>query len=278
MIKFCFIILSLIGFSIPQSYAQIYRWVDKDGQVHFTNNKSTIPADHLDQSQEVPPGALQEQVTHSGTSLPPSAATTEAAPTRTSDEHLTLQQEEAEIDARIAAAQEERQHYLKQLNAMRPAQMNALVGGGKRRRVVAWGRSLAAVERQLDALHEERQQVQAKLQALDQTSPPAAATDSQTPGMLFDKQGHTRAYWQRRSVPLYKRLQQAREQRQTILEQLSSDAQTPIGAQRGTYVLQLTHELEQVKQDLDRAVTDMQNLKQEAARAGAPAAWLTESY
>ena len=278
MIKFCFIILfiilSVIGFSITQSHAQIYRWVDKNGQVHFTDNPSLIPADRLEQSQQLSPDASQEQITRPGPSAPPAAAPTETPPTGMSDEHLALQQEATEIKARIAAAQEERQHYLEQLNAMRPVRVNPAFGGRDRRNVVEWGRSLAAVEKQLDTLHEELQQVQSKLQALEPTPQPTVVAASQAENRFFDKQGHTRAYWRRRSTPLYERIEKAQAQRQAILEQLSADPQTAIGAQRGREILQLTRELEQVDQDLDSATADLQNLKQEAARAGAPAAWL----
>lgn len=266
MTKRCLIILSIIGLSMTQSYAQVYRWVDKDGQVHFTDSPSRIPADRLDQSQELPSDASQGQFTHSETPAPPTSVTNEAPPPGTSAEQLTWRQQETEIKARIAAAQKERQHYLEQLDAVRPAQMNPAIGGQKRRLAIEWGRSLAAVERELDTLHEELQQVQTKLQAFKQTPPPTADT-------FFDKQGHTRAYWQRRSMPLHNRIRQAQGQRLAILEQLSADSQTAVG-RRGKEVLQLTHELQQVNQNLDSATTALQNLKQEAARAGAPAAWL----
>lgn len=259
---------------MTQSYAQVYRWVDKDGQVHFTDNPSQIPADRLNRSQEWPPAASQGKFSHSETTAPPASATSKASPTGASADRLALQQQETAIKARIAAAQKERQHYLEQIDAMRPAQMNPAIGGQKRRYVVEWGRSLAEVERQLDASREELQQVQSKLQALEQTPPPGAAAASQAQDVLFDKQGHTRAYWQRRSAPLHNRIQRARAQRQGILAQLSADSQTAVGRGRGTEVLQLTHELQQVNQELDSATTTLQNLEQEAARAGAPAAWL----
>jgi len=259
---------------MTQSYAQIYRWVDKEGRVHFTDNPGLIPADRRSQSQELSPDALQGQFSQSGTSTSPAAVTTEAPPARPSDEHLALQQEETEIKARITAAQEERQHYLEQLNAMRPVRVNPAFGGRDRRNVMAWGRSLAAVERQLDTLHEELQQVQTRQQALDQPLQPALAADAQADGRFFDKQGHSRDYWRRRSTPLYERIEKAQALRQAILEQLSADPQTDIGAQRGREVLQLTRELEQVNQDLDSATTALQDLKQEASRAGAPDVWL----
>lgn len=273
MIKRCLVILSVIGFSMTQSYAQIYRWVDKDGQVHFTDNPSLIPADRLDQSRELSPDASQGQFSRSGTSAPPAAVTTEAPQTGISDEHLALKREETEIKARIAAAQEERQHYLTQLNTMRPVRVNPAFGGRNRRDVMAWGHSLAEVERQLDTLHDELTQVQSKLQAFEQPSRPGTGADSQDENRFFDKQGHSRDYWRRRSTPLYERIEKAQAQRQAILEQLSADPQA-IGAQRASEVLQLTRELEQVTQKLDSATTDLQNLKQEANRAGAPVAWL----
>jgi seryl-tRNA synthetase len=274
MTKCYLIILSILCFSITQSDAQIYRWVDKDGGVHYTDNQSLIPADRLEQSYKLSPDAMPDNFSQSETPTP-STSTTTAAPSPTaSAKRLQLQQKEKELKARIAAAQKERQRYFEQINAMRPVQMTAETGGGKRRRVVAWGRSLAASERRLDTLHEELQQVQSKLQALEQTPPPSTAVDSQTQNMLFDKQNHTRAYWQRRSTPLHNRIQQMNVRRQAILEQLSSDSQVPIGAERGKEVLRLTRELQQVNQDLNRATTDLQNLQQEAARAGAPDDWL----
>lgn len=273
MKKCCIFILSVLWLSTTLGHAQVYRWVDKDGRVHFTDNQSSIPADRLDRSYELSPDTAQGKFSQGETATPATSAATEAPSPITSSEHLQWQQKERQIKERIAAAQEERQHYLTQIQSMRQAQMNPAFGGRKRRGVIEWGQSLAAVERQLDTLNGDLQQVQSKIQALEQTPQPADTADSQADSRLLDKQGNSRVHWHRRSAPLHNRIQQAQTQRQVILEQLSADSQAPVG-RRGKEVLRLTQELEQVNQDLARATTDLQNLQQEGARAGAPADWL----
>ena len=92
MTKCYLIILSILCFSITQSDAQIYRWVDKDGGVHYTDNQSLIPADRLEQSYKLSPDTMPDNFSQGGTPTP-SASTTTAAPSPiASAERLQLQQ------------------------------------------------------------------------------------------------------------------------------------------------------------------------------------------
>ena len=93
--------------------------------------------------------------------------------------------------------------------------------------------------------------------------------------MIQDNQGHDQDYWQQRLGTLRERLQQARQQRQIILEQLGVELPENISlGRRGQEVLQLVQTLEQLDQDIHIAETDVQALRRQAANAGAPAAWL----
>src|SRR5262245_65737824 len=55
MRKFCLLLLCVISLPVMVSVAQIYRWTDETGRVHFTNNPDTIPPDRRPDSRQLPP-------------------------------------------------------------------------------------------------------------------------------------------------------------------------------------------------------------------------------
>src|SRR5215467_14412483 len=55
MRKCCFLLLCVISLPVTVSVAQIYRWTDETGRVHFTNNPDTIPPDRRPDSRQLPP-------------------------------------------------------------------------------------------------------------------------------------------------------------------------------------------------------------------------------
>jgi hypothetical protein len=184
-----------------------------------------------------------------------------------------LQQRAQALEQQIAELLQERQALLEELKAVRPIKTNPAFGQ-KRRQVETTGQALAAIEQQLDALYAELQQVQTTLQEREQGQRPAETERPRAAGV--DRQGHDQAYWQQRLEPLRTRLQQARKQRQAILEQLAPDteeARRSFG-RRGREVLELVQRLEQTDQEIRQTEAAMQAVRQEAAHAGAPAVWL----
>ena len=101
-----------IPFAVP-SLADIYRWEDKSGVIHFTDNPSTIPAKYRGKSREImktPPGAGQPSLSTMGPapsprgpslSPRPSAGETPAPPALPEDDDATLAEKlRAKIDAK----------------------------------------------------------------------------------------------------------------------------------------------------------------------------------
>jgi hypothetical protein len=126
----------------------------------------------------------------------------------------------------------------------------------------------------LDALYAEWHAVTQQLDA--ESHSPTAAAPSADREVFLDNQGHDQAYWRQRLVPLQERLQEARQQRQDILQQLGaelSDDRDAFG-RRGREVLSLVAALEQLDQDIHQTEMTLHTLRREAASAGAPAAWL----
>jgi hypothetical protein len=274
MTKLCLFILFLAWLSPTPSQAQIYRWVDKDGQVHFTDNQSRIPADRMNQSRELLSDPVQEQPTESGTPAAASSATTSTEPpTPGPSEALSrLRQQEQDLKTQIEAEDSIRQGYLEELKSIRPVRTNPAFGG-ERRKADRLGRSLADVERRLDALRDELRQIELELQQTQHQQLSDSTPQSPPPDVVFDRNSHDRAYWQRRVASVRGRLNQVYQERQGILGQLSAELTGSYG-RRGRTVLQLSQELEQLDQDRRAAETELQVLRQEAAKAGAPPAWL----
>ena len=71
-------------------------------------------------------------------------------------------------------------------------------------------------------------------------------------------------------------MSQAQAQRRDLLRQLAAAAgEDPRAAARqARTILQLVQALQQAEQDIDATETGLQTVKQEALKAGAPAAWL----
>jgi hypothetical protein len=260
---------------VTASFAQIYRWTDDTGRVYFTNNPDTIPPQRRPYSQQVVPGTSTTSPPTSvvppvSPSSPPRAGDTQSD---TDADRGLLEQKAQALEQQIAAAQQERQHLLDELKDVRPIRMNPAFGR-ERRHVDDMGRALAAVEQRLDALYAELQDIVLQQSA----TAPDAVTTSPSPRseVLLDNQGHDRTYWQQRVVALQERLQHARQQRQSILQQLAPELSEDRSAfgRRGREVLQLVTALEQLNQEIHQDETALQALRREGTRAGAPVSWL----
>jgi hypothetical protein len=271
------VLIWICWISVIPSLAQIYRWTDEKGGVHYTDNPGTIPPERRPHSMRSLPPVSEEAADAAPTPqrLPPPFATRGGPQDNTlpAEDVSLLQQHARALEQQIAALRQERQTLLEQLKAVRPIKTNPAFGQ-KRRQVETAGRSLAAIEQQLDALYAELLQVQTTLQERESGEPSAETQSPRATGV--DRQGHDRAYWQQRLEALRTRLQQAREERQAILEQLApetGDTRQAFG-RRGREVLELVQRLEQADQDMRQAEAALQALQQDATRAGAPAAWL----
>ena len=53
-IRFGWIILCIVFFHIPHSFSgEIYRWIDKKGTIHLTDDESKIPRQYSDQAEKI---------------------------------------------------------------------------------------------------------------------------------------------------------------------------------------------------------------------------------
>ena len=275
MRKCCFLLLCVISLPVTVSVAQIYRWTDETGRVHFTNNPDTIPPDRRPDSRQLlpdrpatpPPASVAPPVS------PPSAPVPAGAQSATPTGMSPLQQKAQAVEQQIAAAQQERQYLLDEFREVRPIRMNPAFGGRERRRVDEMGRELAAIEMQLDTLYAELQDI--LQQQIAEEESVRSPTSSPPREVIQDNQGHDQDYWQQRLGTLRERLQQARQERQIILEQLGAELPEDRSfGRRGQEVLQLVRTLEQLDQEIHTAETDLQALRRQAANTGAPSAWL----
>jgi hypothetical protein len=274
MRKCCFLLLGIVALPVAVSVAQIYRWTDETGRIHFTNNPDTIPPDRRPDSRQLPPGipATPPPASVAPPVSPPSAPISTGTQSATATDILLLQQKVQAVEQQIAAAQQERQHLLGELRAERPIRMNPDFPR-ERRRVDEMGRALAAIEIQLDTLHAELQDLLQQPGAEEESV--RAPTPSPAREVILDNQGHDQDYWQQRLGTLRERLQNARQQRQIILENLGAElSEDRSFGRRGEEVLEWVKTLEQLDQDIRTAETDIQALRRQAASAGAPAVWL----
>ena len=161
MRKFCFLLLCVISLPVTVSVAQIYRWTDETGRVHFTNNPDTIPPDRRPDSHQLPPDmpATPPPASVAPPVSPPSAPVPTGTQSAAATGMSPLQQKAQAVEQHIAAAQQERQHLLDELREGRPIRMNPAFGGRERRRVDEMGRAFAAIEMQLDTLYAEWQDI-----------------------------------------------------------------------------------------------------------------------
>jgi hypothetical protein len=279
MTKYLTILVCIACIRIMPSLAQLYRWTDDAGRVHFTDNLSTIPPDRRKQIHDLSrqsPGTTGPAAVAPGSAPVSAPSALPGSPQdTTAGKASRLRQQAQALEQQIDAVLQERQQYREQLEAVRDVRMNPIFGR-RQRRVADWGRSLAATERQLDALQAELQQVQTQLQEIEPAQHPAPSGQRLPQEVVLDQQGHSRAYWQRRLDPVRSRLHQAQQQRASILEQLAPETQGEQQASglRGKEVLRLTRALEQIEQERRDAEAALQALRQEAVRAGAPAEWL----
>lgn len=275
MLRLCVMVLtSALCLHVTASLAQIYRWTDEAGRVHFTDNPGSIPADRRDKTRLLAPDTSGSTAPSAGASPPPATAVSPSPATPASDQTPSLRQRVQALQDQIEATQQERQQYIEKLKNVRDVQTNPAFGR-QRRQPDEWGRALAEVERKLDALQTELQQVRSQLQSVEQKQSPSASSPRPSATVTADKQGHDRAYWEGRLDPIRSRLQKAEEQRRTLLEQLAAEQQERrTYGRRGEEVLRLTKALEQVEQERREADAALQALRQEAQQAGAPAEWV----
>lgn len=271
------ILLCLLWVSVIPGLAEVYRWTDEAGRVHFTDNPDTIPPERRGHSRQLsPPTTTPEGTTDvpAGPRVPTTPTVTTGSPQPAAPEDVSLLQRQARaLEEQIAAALQARQKYLDQLKAVREVRASPDFGR-QRRQIDELGRSLAAVERQLDTLYAELRQVQAKLQETGQATQPPP-TGKRPPGeAVLDNQGHDRTYWRQRLEALQTRLRQAQEQRQATLAQLGSEEERRAFGRRGVEVLRNTRTLEQLNQEIRDTEAALEALRQDATRASAPVEWL----
>jgi DNA repair exonuclease SbcCD ATPase subunit len=252
----------LIWVSLSPALAEVYRWTDESGKVHFTDNPDTIPPAYRararssgsetpapDETPAAPPRLPARRGPASQTSAPSAAPT---AP------------QIAALEQQIAAARQERQTYLEQLSGERGVHATPEFVR-QRRQIAELGHALLTVEQRLDTLEQALQQLQAQHAALPEQSE-----------VVLDKVGNDATYWQRRMAVARERVRQAQTQRRDLLTQLAAVAggeERTMGRQ-GHDVLQQAQALQQVEQEIDAAETALQAVQQEALQAGAPRAWL----
>ena len=271
MIQGWCLLLWICWLSVLPGFAQIYRWTDDRGSVHYTDTPETIPPHRRASSRPLLPAAGDKAT---GPQPPQYSAPGVAAPRL--DEAVapsSVAQRVRQIEQQIATTLQERQRLLDQLKTVREIRTNPAFGQ-ERRRVDEAGRALATIELQLDTLYAELRQAQAAEPAHAQTDSPTPPL-SAPPDTMRDAQGRDQAYWQQRTAVLRVRLQQAREQRQAILSQLAAPAEDRSAfGRRGREVLQLVQALERTSQELRDAEGAWQALQHEANQTGAPAVWL----
>lgn len=259
----------LLWVNISPALAQLYRWTDDTGKTHITDNPATIPPAYLDRARPSPSAAPTSDTNvapPSGASSPPQRA---PAPTQLlpQDASPSVGSQIQDLQQQIATARRERQTYIEQLRDARPIHATPEFVR-QRRHIAAAGHALLLVEQKLDTLSAALQQAQKQLQA--QQTPPVQSPTG------IDKQGRDATYWQQHLRAMHDRMSQAQAQRRDLLSQLAAAAgENPrAGVRQGRTILQLVQALQQAEQDIDATETALQAARQEALRAGAPAAWL----
>jgi len=267
--------LWLVGVSITPALAEIYRWTDATGKVHFTDNPEAIPPAYRPRSTIVDPGtSAPAPAVSSPPTTAPAPTVRPSPPTRPPDrvappgasfsssapsQRLQL----AEINQKITLARQERQTYFDQLGGTRGVQTTPEFVR-QRRQLADFGRSLLAIEQQLDTLFTARDEVQQRLDTQQETQ-------ANSTSIVFDQDGHDALYWQRRASTLREQVQQAYARRRDLLSQLSTSlGDEPRGGER---ILLRAQALQQNAQDIDSAEGALQTMQQEARQAGAPAEW-----
>src|SRR5262245_467219 len=109
MRKCCFLLLCVISLSVTVSVAQIYRWTDKTGRIHFTNNPDTIPPDRRPDSRQLPPDmpATPPPASVAPPVSPPSALVPAGTQGATPTGMSPLRQKAQAVEQQIAAARHE---------------------------------------------------------------------------------------------------------------------------------------------------------------------------
>ncbi|MGE3540802.1 MAG: DUF4124 domain-containing protein [Candidatus Tectimicrobiota bacterium] len=270
-----FIWVNVLGLS--PAFAQLYRWTDETGQVHITDDPSTIPAAQRDQpgvSTTAPAAPADQRTTPQQPPLAPQrprppAGTAQPSPF-THGPSPSLRQRVQTLQQEIATARQQRQTYLDRLRSTRTVHTTPEFVR-HRRQIGELGRALVAVEQRLDTLEAEHERLQS---ALATQAPSLAVQRTQQEG--FDAAGRNAAYWHRRAQPIRTQLDEAQSQRRDLLAQLTAittDDNRPAERQ-GRNLLMLAEQLQQVETSIDRLEQAWQTLRQEATRAAIPPDWL----
>ena len=297
MRRFLPAMIMLITLGLAPASAELYRWTDKAGKTHVTDNPDNIPpayrsrvtvseppalpappalevpqASPLQPEQEsqteppslpqVPPQDPPQVPPQDPPQVPPKPA---VAPRNGSVLESTL----AGLEEQMRAARQERQTYFERLRAERGVHTTPEFVR-QRRQITELRRGLFAVERQIDTL----QAAVVEAQRQRQTTPDSAALQSAS--VVIDHNGHDEAYWQRRVAGARERLQQAQAQRRTLLDQRApqTDGETRDAERLGREFLQQVATLEQLASTIEAAEGELRGLHNAARDAGAPAAWL----
>ena len=269
--------LGILWGTVVLGWAEIYRWKDATGQIHFTDNPEAIPEAYRGQVQAPLPESDSDDP---GPALGPPPIPPRSSPPPASEETRLrpgaadsgpVKQKIRILEQQLAAAHQQRQAYIDQINAKRPIRMNPAFGS-KRRQVADLGQELAAVERQIDSLQAALQQAQAAAAPASQN--PATGA-SRPDGERQNPTLETASVWQQRFQTARERVRQAQEQRQDVLTRLSGDDQGPREAfgRRGREVIQQTQELQRLEQEIGTAEAALQSLEAAAERAGVPPGW-----
>lgn len=260
------LLLGCVWYSVTPAMAQLYRWTDKKGTTHITDNPAAVPPAYRAQAGVPPLGPVQPppdaEPPPADTAAPKEAPEPQAPPQDTPAPARAPSQATTPppVDPALLAAQKERADYLEQLRATRPIQTNPLLVR-QRRQIGVLTRALVEVEQRIDALTATAQRV-----------PDAPATSA----AKRDQEGHDVTYWQQRVAAPRQRLRQAQSQRQATLRQLMDLIEdTQRGPERqGREVLQYVDALIQAEAEIDAADKAIAAVTEDALRVNAPLAWL----
>lgn len=253
-------------------WAEIYRWKDATGQSHFTDNPLAVPQAYRNQIQAPPPESAPDTTSETPPTPPRSAPplASEGARLRPgAADSEPVGQKIHMLEQQLAAAQQQRQAYIDQIEAERPIRTSPAFGRS-RRQVAGLGQALAAVERQIDALQADLKQARAAANTAQEPQSPATSTRDRQSASL-----ETASVWQQRFRTARDRVRQAQEQRQSLLTRLSGDEQRPRTAvgRQGREVIKQTQELQRLRQEIHDAEAALYSLNTEAERSGVPREW-----
>lgn len=270
--------LGILWGTVTLGWAEIYRWTDTNGQIHFTDNPLAIPPAYRNQVKVSAPNSAQETSAAPPPAVPLSATgetfvSPGATDSGTDDPSEPREQRLRTLEQKLTEARQQRQTYLDQIVNTRSIRLNPAFGR-KRRQIANLGQELATVERQIDTLQADLQQArEAQGTASGFSSPgpeaPQPGDDQQNASL------EPASVWQRRFRTARDRVRQAQAQRQSVVTLLSGEEQRPRQAfgRRGHEVVQHTRELQRLEETIHTAEAALERLEAEATQAGIPQEW-----